>query len=1184
MDIQLERPVAAEALARIAEESSRLMVPSSEERLRLLSLVGLRRVSFPLPPFTPQLEALLRSLEDTCLKAYSSDSDSSWGPDSELTSTIYPKLCSVSQIQKGKANAKLQFSIQQAIRRNFPVEVDALIEQACASRDEPVAGKVLSNAAQKQINDALDYIDRPISGGSKRGSDNEPSESETNRPAKKRRNSKDSTKLVPQHSIPSEKESQREEDVLYSALNPQILCHPFRPRENHLRTFHLRLDDPKLPSHPEGTWKYEAIFSASTSESTKHGCTKGGNTKCYHEVEVNVISSHGCRLYLLSSDSEDAKPILYATAGMIKAPEAQILEDDSQLPNARRQTCREDNREAPRLLERDVARMSLHDKVFLAYVVGRSMSQYYDTRLTAQQLWTLQSLSTIPDTEGPPEPLIGPAIDTSNGLSLFSHRHPYVSIDFKTEYELRHAYHSDLGMDFHQDQGGARYYPGPISLGLLLLDIWMDSGLTNDLTWSEAHVRRAQYAGYARSRFEGHHQVQQAIVNCLDVNLFARDSRKTNARLTKKRDWLLRNVVHPLRLLYLSTFHADTLALPNLHLGQTGHINHANVSTSAKIEQYKTFINFLEKPKGGRKETTEGISWISDFLDLSAALHDLVKEKGKQPKICILDTGCDPDCNFFKRERLGNPDDLNRIVWRDFVTPTSTDMIDEDGVEAGNFGTKGKHGTSIATLLLMLLPRANIYVARIAPDKRNMVNLETCDGVLDSIRRVSQANLVLCADIVLTGIYQAIHHAATVWMVDIISMSFGYDQEPVVLKVAIEDAIRDRRNGLLHPKLIMLAAASNEGGLSPELAPACWPEVISVRGTTSRGKFPEEYNPIESKSLHPHFGTLAQGVPCGYGFRRGTSFAAPIMAATAGLVQLYVSFLIDKEMESGDPEIADLYSRVYETEGMRQILATFTAKGSSGDDSLFTIVSQPLRTMVFFDLDNTLFDHQKSLDTAMAFVRTKFPLLRHTSLDVLTEKYNIALNLVYDKYLRNEIAHQDQDAEKVKLFFNSLDLEEPDSDCIAHFRSVYKMGYRMNRSAMPGSIQTLRSLRQNGYRTAIITNGPTESQVEKARDIGVFDLVDCVITSEEAGHPKPDVRIFQYALEKLDVEADNAYMVGDSVKADVKGALDAKITPILYSPSSNTSLTVLFGREISVLCQSDQLPMILELPSDSSSD
>ncbi|KAI1012478.1 hypothetical protein LB504_008478 [Fusarium proliferatum] len=246
--------------------------------------------------------------------------------------------------------------------------------------------------------------------------------------------------------------------------------------------------------------------------------------------------------------------------------------------------------------------------------------------------------------------------------------------------------------------------------------------------------------------------------------------------------------------------------------------------------------------------------------------------------------------------------------------------------------------------------------------------------------------------------------------------------------------------------------------------------------------------------------------------------------------------------------------------------------------------SRFIRTMVFFDLDNTLFDHKQSLFSAMSAVRTTFPLFHEIPLDVLADKCNEALNHVYDQYLRNEIAHEDQDSEKVKLLFKSLGLEEPDSECIARFRSAYKTIYRAKRSAMPGSIETLRSLRKNGYRTAIITNGPTESQIEKAKAIGVFDLVECVITSQEAGHPKPDVRIFQHALEKLEIKPENAYMVGDSVDADIKGALDAKITPVLYSPASSSSLEILLGREITVIRQFDQLPLVLELLLDSNLD
>jgi len=54
-------------------------------------------------------------------------------------------------------------------------------------------------------------------------------------------------------------------------------------------------------------------------------------------------------------------------------------------------------------------------------------------------------------------------------------------------------------------------------------------------------------------------------------------------------------------------------------------------------------------------------------------------------------------------------------------------------------------------------------------------------------------------------------------------------------------------------------------------------------------------------------------------------------------------------------------------------------------------------------------------------------------------------------------------------------------------------------------------------------------------------------------------------------------MIGDSVEADIKGAVNAKIMPILYSPSSNTSMEELCGKTIPVIRQFDQLPMALEL-------
>ena len=49
----------------------------------------------------------------------------------------------------------------------------------------------------------------------------------------------------------------------------------------------------------------------------------------------------------------------------------------------------------------------------------------------------------------------------------------------------------------------------------------------------------------------------------------------------------------------------------------------------------------------------------------------------------------------------------------------------------------------------------------------------------------------------------------------------------------------------------------------------------------------------------------------------------------------------------------------------------------------------------------------------------------------------------------------------------------------------------------------------------------------------------------DIGVPKPDPRIFEFALDLLGVRAHEAVMVGDSLEADVKGALGAGLHAIL---------------------------------------
>lgn len=216
--------------------------------------------------------------------------------------------------------------------------------------------------------------------------------------------------------------------------------------------------------------------------------------------------------------------------------------------------------------------------------------------------------------------------------------------------------------------------------------------------------------------------------------------------------------------------------------------------------------------------------------------------------MAVLDTGYDEDAAFFSRPRI------DRIRgWKDFVNSSST-AIDESG-----------HGTHVVSLLMRVAPYADIYVARVA---RNINSLSNSS----------------------TNIAEAILWAAVECQVDIISMSFGFQQEVLVneapvISNAILDAVHKRWGFLL-----FFAAAANYGNNQKEMFPACHSLVIPMRGTDGMGVF-QDFNPPPDLRGPPVFGTLGTEVPSaslstqtGLVYRTGTSVATPIAAGIAAMV------------------------------------------------------------------------------------------------------------------------------------------------------------------------------------------------------------------------------------------------------------------------------------------------------------
>ena len=125
-------------------------------------------------------------------------------------------------------------------------------------------------------------------------------------------------------------------------------------------------------------------------------------------------------------------------------------------------------------------------------------------------------------------------------------------------------------------------------------------------------------------------------------------------------------------------------------------------------------------------------------------------------------------------------------------------------------------------------------------------------------------------------------------------------------------------------------------------------------------------------------------------------------------------------------------------------------------------------------------------------------------------------------------------------------------------------------------VPTLEHLRDTGFKLAIVSNWDTPLDPLTER-LGIAHYFDAIVASHDArvGSAKPDSHIFNYALAAIEVSAEAVVHVGDTYEADVVGARNAGIRPILIDRDG--SQTDKWGETIQSL---SELPELLkEYPS-----
>lgn len=203
-------------------------------------------------------------------------------------------------------------------------------------------------------------------------------------------------------------------------------------------------------------------------------------------------------------------------------------------------------------------------------------------------------------------------------------------------------------------------------------------------------------------------------------------------------------------------------------------------------------------------------------------------------------------------------------------------------------------------------------------------------------------------------------------------------------------------------------------------------------------------------------------------------------------------------------------------------------------------------TDVFFDLDHTLWDFEKN--SALTFDKI-FKLNNvEVSVNDFLEQY-IPINFKYWKLYREERI------EKEALRFARLNETFQLLDVSMQENMIYQLSedYIKHLSTFNYLIEDATSILeylQSNYRLHIITNGFDEVQHKKMDKSNIVHYFETITNSELAGVKKPNPKIFKYALDLANVNANQSIMIGDSLEADVEGALNMGMDAIFFNPNA----------------------------------
>ena len=143
---------------------------------------------------------------------------------------------------------------------------------------------------------------------------------------------------------------------------------------------------------------------------------------------------------------------------------------------------------------------------------------------------------------------------------------------------------------------------------------------------------------------------------------------------------------------------------------------------------------------------------------------------------------------------------------------------------------------------------------------------------------------------------------------------------------------------------------------------------------------------------------------------------------------------------------------------------------------------------------------------------------------------------------------------QIEHFLEELEVDACDFDeaTLAELEHAYAhAAVEVPPAVVAGAPETLRALKDRGYRVGLISNTGRTPGYALRRILEVLELapsIDVMVFSNEHGACKPQASIFEELRRGLDVAYEELVFVGDNPYADVHGAQRCGMRAVLFAP------------------------------------